>query len=232
MPDATDSPRSRRERPAKPALSREGIVTAAVRIMRAEGLERVTMRRLAEELDTGAASLYVYVRNAGELHAAVHDELLAEVDLSPVAAEGDWRQRLGAVLGSYRSVLMEYPALAWSVLRTFTSGPHYMDVVEAVLALLHEGGVDDRTAAWAVDLLLQMVTATAAEQTGRREDPDNEAAWDALGYAVDHIDESRYPRIRALGGELMGGTAEGRMAWALSVLENGIFATPRGPEGD
>jgi AcrR family transcriptional regulator len=72
----------RRERPAKPALTREGIVAAAVAVMRAEGVERVTMRRLAKELDTGAASLYVYVKDTEELHAAVLDELLAEVVLT------------------------------------------------------------------------------------------------------------------------------------------------------
>jgi len=44
--------------------------------MREEGLERVTMRRLAAALDTGPSSLYVYVRNTAELHAAVLDELL------------------------------------------------------------------------------------------------------------------------------------------------------------
>ena len=74
-----DTPRSRRERPAKPALTREGIVAAAVAVLRAEGLRKVTMRRLAEELDTGPASLYVYVRNAAELHAAILDELLGTV---------------------------------------------------------------------------------------------------------------------------------------------------------
>src|SRR6267154_655953 len=65
---------SRRERPAKPALTREGIVAAAVGVMQAEGLDRVTMRRLAQELDTGPASLYVYVRNTAELHAAMLEQ--------------------------------------------------------------------------------------------------------------------------------------------------------------
>ncbi|MCC2277675.1 TetR/AcrR family transcriptional regulator, partial [Streptomyces sp. ET3-23] len=44
MRDRPATPRSRRERPAKPALTRDGIVTAAVEIMRAEGLRKVTMR--------------------------------------------------------------------------------------------------------------------------------------------------------------------------------------------
>jgi AcrR family transcriptional regulator len=85
---------SRRERPAKPALTRAGIVSAAMSVMRAEGLDRVTMRRLAAELDTGAASLYVYVRNTAELHAAMLEELLSQIDLSPPAASGDWQERL------------------------------------------------------------------------------------------------------------------------------------------
>ena len=73
----TEEPRSRRERPAKAPLTRRGIVAAAVQVMRSEGMGRVTMRRLAKELDTGPASLYVYFRNTAVLHGAVLDDLLA-----------------------------------------------------------------------------------------------------------------------------------------------------------
>src|ERR1700742_4061584 len=86
-------PRSRRQRPSKPALTRPGIVAAAVEIMGAEGLAKVTARRLAQDLDTGPASLYVYFRNTAELHAAILDELLGTVPAPPAA--GDWRERLG-----------------------------------------------------------------------------------------------------------------------------------------
>ena len=66
---------SRRERPAKAPLSRESIVAATLRLLDG-GVERVTMRRVAAELDTGPASLYVYVRDTEELHTAVLEELL------------------------------------------------------------------------------------------------------------------------------------------------------------
>src|ERR1700685_2744745 len=116
---------SRRERPAKPALTRDGIVATALRLMRAEGLDRVTMRRLAQELDTGAASLYVYVRNTAELHAAMLEDLLGQIDQSPVTAAGDWRERLIEVLTSYTAILFEHPGLAPSALVTPPRGPGY-----------------------------------------------------------------------------------------------------------
>jgi len=217
--------RSRRDRPAKPALTRQGIVDAAVRVMHADGLDKVTMRRLAAELDTGAASLYVYVRDAAELRAAVLDELLAEVDLSPVAAEGDWRVRLSAVLRSYLGVLLTYPPLAHSALLTRPSGPRYLDLLEALLSVLHQAGIDDRRAAWAVDLLLQTATATGAEHVSGSDDPqDGRSSLDTL---VEAATAGRYPRIIALGAELFSGTGEDRVAWAFSVLLNGILATPR-----
>jgi len=224
---------SRRERPAKPALTSAGIVAAAVSVMRSEGLERVTMRRLAEELDTGPASLYVYFRNAAELRSAVLDELLVEVDLDPVTGEGDWRDRLHAVVDSYLAVLMKYPSLARSVLltRPSPSGPRFMDLVEALLVLLHQGGVDGQRAAWAVDLLLQVATATGVEQGTAAENPGDERGWDALADAVDRADAIRYPRVRALGAELLSGPGEERFRWGLSVLINGILISPA-PAGD
>lgn len=162
---------SRRERPAKPALTRDGIIGTAVALMRAEGLRRVTMRRLAQELDTGPASLYVYVRNTAELHAAVLDDLLGAVDLGPVRADGDWRDRLVRVLTSYTAVLFEHPGLARSALVARPSGERYLDLVEALLSLLDEGGVPGERAAWAIDLLLQFATATAAEHASGEKDP-------------------------------------------------------------
>src|SRR6202161_2258205 len=118
-------PRSRRDRPARPPLPRAGIVTAAVAIMRAEGLPKVTVRRLAQELDTGPASLYVYFRNTAELDAAILDELLGT--LPERAAGGDGRDRLERILTDYTVLLFEHPSLARSALVSRPSGEHYVN---------------------------------------------------------------------------------------------------------
>lgn len=213
------TPRSRRERPAKPALTREGIVTVAVEILRAEGLQKVTMRRLAQELDTGPASLYVYVRNTAELHAAVLDELLGGV--APAPAEGDWRKRLEQVLLAYTRMLLEYPSLARSALTAWPSGPNYLNLIESLLGLLAEGGVPRERAAWGVDLLLQRATATAAEHAGGGSQED----WDALGQALTEVSERAHPHIAAVSGLLMTGSPGARASWAFQALINGIEHT-------
>ena len=220
MTDRPDTPRSRRERPAKPALTREGIVAAAVAVLRAEGLQKVTMRRLAQELDTGPASLYVYVRNTAELHAAVLDELLGTV--GPAPAGGSWRERLEQVLTAYTAMLFEHPSLARSALTAWPSGPHYLNLIETLLALLDEGGVPPAQAAWGVDLLLQHATATAAEHAGEGQ---SEEDWDALRRAVRDVSDRTHPHIAALRGDLLSGAPETRLSWGLRALIAGIERT-------
>ncbi|MFE6484712.1 TetR/AcrR family transcriptional regulator [Streptomyces sp. NPDC057757] len=216
--------RSRRERPAKPALTRDGIVATAVGIMRAEGLRKVTMRRLAQELDTGPASLYVYVRNTVELHAAVLDALLGTVESPP--AEGDWRERLERVLTSYTAVLFEHPGLAQSALVARPSGQHYLDLVEGLLALLDEGGVPPGQAAWGVDLLLQYATATAAEHAVQERAVETRDDWDALTRALRGASGDTHPHIAALAGQLVSGEPRARLSWGFRMLLNGILHTP------
>ncbi|QLJ03156.1 TetR/AcrR family transcriptional regulator C-terminal domain-containing protein [Streptomyces sp. NEAU-sy36] len=223
---ARREPLSRRERPAKPALSRQWIVDTAVRIMRAEGLEKVTMRRLAQELDTGPASLYVYVANTAELHAAVLDALLGEVELAGAAAGDGWRDQLLAVLTSYTLVLFEHPQLARSALVARPSGENYLRLVERIVDLLARSGASREQVAWGVDKLLQDATATAAEQSTREHDPAAEDDWNALTRALHATSRTTHPAIAAHMPVLLGGSVADRMRWGFDVLVNGILHTP------
>jgi len=227
MPPGKRPPISRRDRPTKPALTRQGIVEAALSLLRAEGLERVTMRRLAQELDTGAASLYVYVRNTAELHALILDELLGDVDLAPVSAAGEWRERLVAVLWSYTAVLVDHSGLAQSALVTRPSGPGYLHLVEGVLALLSEGGVAPGRAAWAVDLLLHFATSTATEQGIRSRAIDADDEEDRAAAALLGLSPETFPHIVALNAVLLSVEGAERLTWGFHVLINGVLETPR-----
>src|SRR5437762_10968375 len=62
-------------------LSRQAIVEAAVRILDAEGADALTVRRLADELNTGPATLYWHIGSKDELGELVYDHVMAEVEL-------------------------------------------------------------------------------------------------------------------------------------------------------
>ena len=179
---------SRRERPAKAALSRESIVAASLRLLD-QGVDKLTMRTVAAALDTGPASLYVYVHDTEELHAAVLEELLGTSDLlrRPERDERPARRLIVDLLMGYTSLLLAYPSVARATAFTRPVGPHYMRLVERLLALLVGCGVSLPVAAWGVDLLLQQAETTAAEQGARtpgEQADDDDALRSAIREAV------------------------------------------------
>ncbi|GLZ01336.1 TetR family transcriptional regulator [Actinoplanes sp. NBRC 103695] len=218
-------PVSRRQRPAKAPLSRESLVGVAFRVMREEGLERVTMRRLASELDTGPASLYVYVRNTVELHGALLDELLADFVLPGLDTPVGWEERLIDLLCRYTELLHGYPSLARSMLTLLPHGPRYLRLIDCVLGLLHTGGVSARNAAWGVDLLLQHATSTAAEHGTREESVTGEDEMETLASVAAEASPERYPHLARAREELFSGTGRERMRWSFEVLMKGIKTT-------
>lgn len=224
------APRGRRERPAKAALSRQGIIDVALGILRDEGLARVTMRRIAAALDTGPAALYVYIRNTEDLHAQILDALLGPVS-TKAGRQGPWKKRLKALLTSYSRVLFDHPEMARMAMSTQPSGPNYLALVDAILALLREGGVPDHGAAWGIDLLLLYATAHAAEHSNRRGSSARADEISALAAAVSTVDAARYPSIARLGDDLFSGKGTERFDWAVDVLLAGSLTIPRSLTG-
>ncbi|WP_437834408.1 TetR/AcrR family transcriptional regulator [Sorangium sp. So ce1153] len=217
---------SRRGGPAKQPLSRDAIVTEALELLTREGLEGMSLRKVAAALDTGPASLYAYVENLQELRALVCDRALAGVDTASARAPapGDgWQHRLIALLRSYLQVLAHSPGLAQLAMSTVAAGPNALRIIEALLSLLEEARVDRATAAWAVDLLLLYVTALAAEQSQRRDQPD---PLGPIARVIGAVSPQEHPHTHAARDDLLSGGPE-RITWALQVLLKGILQTPR-----
>jgi AcrR family transcriptional regulator len=211
-------------------LTRRGIVDAALQILRDEGLAKVTMRRIATVLDTGPASLYVYVRDTEDLHAQLLDELLADIKLpSSRARRASWRTRLVALLDDYVNLLCAHPEIARMALFTQPTGPNYLALVDAIIGLLADGGASREAAAWGVDAVLLVATASAAEHS--REKPQQHRARDSalsvLSAEIEAAGETRFPHLTDVGELLTSGTAQGRLRWRLDVAIDGILANER-----
>ncbi|WP_369904267.1 TetR/AcrR family transcriptional regulator [Amycolatopsis sp. CA-126428] len=199
-------------------------MAAALRVMREEGLERLTMRRLAAEVDTGPASLYVYVRNTAELHGAILDELVAGLEQPSEGGPEQWREQLITLLCAYTDLLFAYPSLARSVLTLRPSGPNYLRLIDIVLGLLLVGGLSNRQAAWGVDILLQQATAMAAEQGSREESVEADGEEQDLALAIAEAQRDTYPYLVRVRDEILSGTGEQRLRWGFRTLIEGLCA--------
>jgi AcrR family transcriptional regulator len=195
--------------------------------MKAEGLERVTMRRLAQELDTGPASLYVYFRNGAALQAAILDEFLGSLVLPAPDEPGGWTSRVTEALWSYSKLLVEHPSLARSALISRPSGAKYLSFVDYLLGALEDGGVPVAQRAWGVDLLLLFATALAVEHSEHGRSKDASREWDELAWAIQNATPATYPAVAAVGGALiMSGSTRDRYEWGVRVLLAGTAAVP------
>ena len=211
---------SRRNRPAKPLLSLDIIVDTSLRLLAEKGPQALTLRKVAAELDTAAASLYVYVDNLEALNSIVLDKALAKVKIPKTG--GDWRKNVSKMLWSFFEVLYQTPGLGTLAMNTTALGPNALRFYDRLLALLLAGGVSKTSAAWAVDMLPKHMAAIAAEQDARKD------RTDPLGPITDAIQkapEEEYPTVFALRDEIINPDGRKRVQWAIEVLINGVLAT-------
>ncbi|WP_433613038.1 TetR/AcrR family transcriptional regulator [Prescottella agglutinans] len=125
----------------RPGYSRAQVTQAAVRVADVEGMDAVTMRRVASELGTGAMALYRYVAGRDDLVDLMLDAAVGEIAL-PERPSGDWRQDLTLVAEQTRAVGLRHP---WQIAlagRRPTLGPNSLRVLEFSLASLDGLGLD------------------------------------------------------------------------------------------
>ncbi|WP_030797337.1 TetR/AcrR family transcriptional regulator [Streptomyces sp. NRRL S-337] len=120
--------------------SRAEITAAAVELADREGLEAVSMRRVASILGTGAASLYRYVATRDELLDLMTDSTASEYHLP--APSGDWQADLLTLARQARQIMRRHPWLPTMVMGRPTLGPHGIDLLEHVLDVLADHPAD------------------------------------------------------------------------------------------
>jgi AcrR family transcriptional regulator len=130
--------------------SRAEITAVALRIADEEGLDAVSMRRVAAELGTGAASLYRYVETRDDLLDLMTDATGAEYELP--APTGDWLADLVTLGEQFRAVLRRHRWLAGLVMTRPVIGPNGIAVLEHVLTVLrsHPAGLAAKFEAFAM----------------------------------------------------------------------------------
>jgi AcrR family transcriptional regulator len=217
---------ARRTRPTRPPLTRDAVVDAALRVLAREGTEGLTMRRVADELGTGPASLYWHVTGKDELINLLVDRVAGEMKMPP-PDPAHWQEQLKEWMLQARRVFQRYPGVAGLTLGRIPVGPNLVRWNEWLLALLRGAGVPDKIAAYAGDIGGLYLGATSYEEglpppspTGQELPPDQLVAMFRDYFAS--LPADQFPNIHATLDELFSGGPDERFELGLDVIIRGL----------
>jgi AcrR family transcriptional regulator len=221
-------PRSTRDRPAKAPLSEDAVVDAALAILKSEGLQAVTMRRVAAALDTGAMSLYVYVPGREGLLQAMLDRVTVTIKLEP-PDPSRWRAQLHSLLVRMHQAMIAHPGIAAMTLADPPTTEAVLLLTENLLGILLAGALDPQDAAWACDLFVGLVMAAARDDDVRR--PRGRSDGDGRPERVDELyttfaglPPDRFPLIAAHAAQMVAGDGDERLRFAINAVLDGVLA--------
>jgi AcrR family transcriptional regulator len=205
-------------------LTRERVVAEALAVIAEQGVQALTMRRLAARLGVVPGALYHHVRNKQQLQDLVLDNVLAEIDvhLDPSLA---WVEQLKVLAHRLRQVLEAHPGVAGILKTRDPLGPHSLALAEAVLEPLQAAGFADREAGLAFFLLVDYTIGFAVSGTPtsvneqRVRDP---ATRTQLHQFFRSLPPDRFPALVALGEHVWIDNRDQRFTAGLQVLVDGL----------
>jgi AcrR family transcriptional regulator len=209
----------KRGRAPRPQLSRDVVVSAALKVVESEGGDALTMRRVADEIGVSASSLYGYVANKEELVQLVLEQIMTEIRFPSAGQE--WQQMLRAWARETLGVFRRHPGVAGLTLGRVPFGPSMLQGLERMLAAMRSAGIPDQVAAFAGDLGSLYVAAFAYEQDVTPVAEHGDFAAQA-GAWLKSLPREEFPNTIALADQIVAGDGDDRFEWGLDVLIRGL----------
>jgi AcrR family transcriptional regulator len=192
-------PRRRRE---QPVLNREQIVAEAVKLLDAEGLDALSMRRLGTRLGAAATSIYWHVASKDELVELVVDAAYGELEVPDAGDVTAWREAVTRFAHSTRSMILRHPWMAFLLAQAGLAhlGPNLTRVTDRLVALFEASGFTGREVRQAantvVSYVLGVATSEAAWLTTLARAGQSEREWVERLYPAVEEATRAYPRLR------------------------------------
>jgi AcrR family transcriptional regulator len=221
--------KERRERP-----TREAVVAAAIALADAEGLDAVSIRRVAAALQARPMGLYSFFDRKDELIDLMTDEVLAGAVLHDVPA--GWRAGLSALASATRDVCTAHPWLVVAGMRP-KLGPnairHFEQSLQAVAGLDISPGRKLAILRAVDTYALGYVQVALAQQQAHRREGRSSREWQdsARAYLARLADSGDYPQLAALGTDTLLRDEDDDPAFStgLTWMLDGIATAIRAP---
>lgn len=208
-----------RTRGPKPSLKVDDIVKIAVRIADAEGLDAVSMRRIAERLGVGAMTLYTYIPAKSDLFDLMYDRVVGQH--APEFPDGsDWRANLERVARGQWEIYQRHHWFAQLPWTRVPLGPNILDAYERAMSVVAGLGLSGKEMTEIITLVSSYVHGAArlaveAVTLPSTTSIDDEDWWAGVSPILDAIwDPSRFPTLSS---------PEMAHAWDQPDAEDGYF---------
>lgn len=188
-------------------LTLDDVVVAGIAIADTEGLDALSMRKVATRLGVGAMSLYTYVPGRTELLDLMIDRVFAELDLP--SPDASWRDGLAQHARQHWELFQRHPWVLQTNMWRLPLTPHVLDAQEAGLRTLVDTALPPRQVVEIVGLVDAFVRGLARAAVAESAERDasgisNDEYWTSMSsFWADHFDPERYPtmlRIWNAGG--------------------------------
>jgi TetR/AcrR family transcriptional regulator, tetracycline repressor protein len=220
---AADGARGAPRTPGQRAgLVRGEVLARARSLAGGEGLERVTMRRLAAELGVAPNALYTYFPDKAALLDAIFDDLLGEIEVAGNAG-GRWQDDLAELMRASRRLVLAHPGLA-TLFLTRPGGANGARLGEATFRRLERGGVVGGRAVMALRALLSYTLGFAAMEVARLAEPERGERSARARERMGNLAPESFRATRALAPDLAAHADEEDFEAGLRWLIDGIAA--------
>ena len=208
-------------------------MAAAIRLMDAEGFDALSMRRIADELGTGAASLYWHVGSKDGLLDLVFDELIGEVSI-PDPDPPRWREQVKDLARAQRAGTLRHPYVVRLSIGRIPMGTNALVFSERTLAILRAGGLPPGLAVRGSHLLISTVNGFTIDETGVDDSPaaadsplpiDPDDLQQVANMARDYVASlpaEAFPNMTALADEFAFSDPAERFELLIDIFVDGL----------
>jgi AcrR family transcriptional regulator len=204
-------------------LSRARIISAAVDLIEREGVEAVSMRRVAALLDCGVMSLYNHVPSKAALLDDVAERVVSGIEFTAMPC-ASWQEQVRAQARAFRAIARKYPRSTMLVVSRPTPSLTGLRPIENALATLREAGCGGNEAVLIVRAFIAFIMGSLLREVGVTPGLRDEAIDAGATVNASRLDPAEYPQVTSLAAELSRQDPDGDFEFGLDLLVHAIAA--------
>jgi AcrR family transcriptional regulator len=207
-------------------LTRERIIAAAMELIEREGVDAVSMRRIAAQLDSGVMALYNHVPSKSALLEGVAEQVMSGIDFS-LDPDASWGDQVRTLAHAFRQALRAYPRCAMvTVSRPATSAAE-LRTMEQALTLLRSVGFGEEDAVRVVRMFIGYIVGSLLREVGVAPGlvPQRPLGQDQSVLQADRVvglDPSEFPLVTGMSAELMQRDHDADFEFGLNLLVHAV----------